>query len=52
MKISGNDITVKRGQDNTTAAEHVLGAPIFSITAADAELIEVGDDFGFDGNVI
>jgi hypothetical protein len=52
IKISGNDITVKRGQDNTTAAEHVLGAPIFSITAADAELIEVGDDFGFDGNVI
>ena len=51
-KISGNDITVKRGQDNTKAAEHVLGAPIFSITAADAELIEVGDDFGFDGNVI
>ena len=52
MKISGNDITVKRGQDNTKAAEHVLGAPIFSITAADAEFIEVGDDFGFDGNVI
>ena len=51
-KISGNDITVKRGQDNTKAAEHVLGAPIFSIIAADAEFIEVCDDFGFDGNVI
>ena len=50
-KISGNDLTVKRGQFNTTAQEHVLGAKVYEITSADADLIEVGDDFGFDGSV-
>ena len=47
--IDGNKITVERGRDNTTIKEHVKGQPIKAITAADTELIEMGDDFGFDG---
>jgi len=47
--IDGNKITVDRGRDNTTIKEHVKGQPIKAITAADTELIEMGDDFGFDG---
>jgi len=50
-KVSGNKLTVKRGQDTSTAAEHVLGAGVATITANDANFIEVGDDFGFDGSV-
>ena len=50
-KVSGNKLTVKRGQDTSTAAEHVLGAGVATITANDATFIEVGDDFGFDGSV-
>ena len=47
--ISSNQITVVRGQDGTTAAAHVAGADIGTITSDDNDLIEVGDDFGFDG---
>ena len=43
-----NELVVLRGQDGTTAAGHVAGADIGRITSADNELIEVGDDFGFD----
>ena len=50
-KVSGNKLTVKRGQDTSTAAEHVLGAGVATITTADADFIEIGDDFGFDGTV-
>ena len=50
-KISGNDLTVKRGQYNTAPQEHVLGAKVYEITSSDADLIEVGDDFGFDGTI-
>ena len=50
-KIDGNNLTVKRGQYNTAPQEHVLGAKVYEITSADADLIEVGDDFGFDGSV-
>lgn len=50
-KVSGNKLTVKRGQDTSTAAEHVLGAGVATITADDANFIEVGDDFGFDGSI-
>ena len=50
-KVSGNKLTVKRGQDTSTAAEHVLGSGVATITAADNDLIEIGDDFGFDGTV-
>ena len=49
-KINGNEITVLRGQDGTTAAGHVKGSNVGKITEADNLLIEVGDDFGFDGS--
>ena len=49
-KKSGNTLTVNRGQDGTTAASHVAGTSVGSITAADNNLIEFGDDFGFSGD--
>ena len=48
-KISGDLITVLRGQDGTVPEGHVAGADIGKITEADNVLIETGDDFGFDG---
>ena len=45
----GNEITIERGQDSTTAVGHLRGDAIKSITEADSVLIEEGDDFGFDG---
>jgi hypothetical protein len=48
--ISGNVLTVERGKDNTTITSHLTGAAIKSITSADNELIETGDDFGFSGS--
>jgi len=48
---SGNIITVERGKDNTTITPHLAGAQIKSITNADNDLIESGDDFGFSGTV-
>ena len=47
--ISGNKITVERGKDNTKISKHVKGEEIKSITTADNNLIEFGDDFGFNG---
>ena len=47
--ISGNEISVKRAQDGTTAKAHVRGAAIKAITDTDDDLIEMGDDFGFSG---
>ena len=49
--ISGNKITVARGQDGTTVVSHVKGSPIKVINAADDALIEEGDDFGFSGDI-
>ena len=49
--ISGNKITVNRGQDNTTIMSHVKGSPIKVINDADDALIEEGDDFGFSGTI-
>ena len=49
--ISGNKITVNRGQDNTTIVSHVKGSPIKVINDADDALIEEGDDFGFSGTI-
>jgi hypothetical protein len=46
---SGNELTVTRGSYNTGIGEHVLGTNILLITQEDNALIEVGDDFGFDG---
>ena len=48
---SGNKLIVDRARDKTTAEEHVLGAPVGRITVADNSLIELGDNFGFDGTV-
>ncbi len=49
--ISGNKITVARGQDGTTVASNVKGSPIKVINAADDALIQEGDDFGFSGDI-
>ncbi len=48
---SGNKITVERGQDGSTIADHLKGAAIHSITSADNDMIELGDDFGFSGSI-
>jgi hypothetical protein len=48
--VSGNVLTVERGRDGTTITSHLAGAEIKSITSADNELIETGDDFGFSGS--
>ena len=48
--ITDNKLTVKRGQDKTTATSHVLGASVLGIEAADANFIDIGDNFGFDGS--
>ena len=50
-KVNGNKLTVKRGQNATSATSHVNGAPIMGIEAADADFIDIGDNFGFDGSV-
>jgi len=46
---TSNQLTVKRGADNTIAAPHVLGSAVNLIVAADNALIQAGDDFGFSG---
>jgi|TARA_B100001964_G_scaffold106955_1_gene119504 hypothetical protein len=56
--VTGNKLSVKRGQDNTTVQNHVLGAKVLGIdytdnaagVGVDSALIQFGDDFGFDGN--
>jgi hypothetical protein len=45
--ISGQNVTVFRGHDNTIAAKHEHNAPIGVLNTADDALIEFGDDFGF-----
>jgi len=47
--ITGNKITVNRGQDGSTISIHLGGTAVHKIDAADDALIEVGDDFGFSG---
>jgi hypothetical protein len=47
---SGNKVTVERGYDSTSSTNHVSGAEVKLITAADANLIQFGDDFGFSGS--
>ena len=46
--ISGKNVTVFRGHDNTTPAKHEHGASIGVLSATDNASIEFGDDFGFD----
>ena len=50
--ITDNKLTVLRGQDGTTVSEHLRGAPVHIINAADNALIEEGDDFGFSGSIV
>ena len=45
--ISGNILTVLRGQDGTSIESHNEGDSIDAITTADNELVEMDDDFGF-----
>jgi hypothetical protein len=47
---SGNKLSVERAYDSTTASKHVSGSNVNLITTADAPLIELGDNFGFDGS--
>ena len=53
--VTGNKLTVKRNQDNTTPQNHVKGAQVMGINYPgsddDNALIEFGDNFGFDGSV-
>ena len=52
-KITGNKLTVKRGQDSTIAKEHVRGTGVKGIDYTgreDSNIVELGDDFGFDGS--
>ena len=46
-KKSGNNLTVKRGHENTTAAAHINGSNVYLITAADNAFLDSEDDFGF-----
>lgn len=47
--IAGNNLTVIRGSNKTEASSHVLGTGIRKVTIQDDSLIEIGDDFGFNG---
>ena len=52
-KITSNKLTVERGQDSTIAKAHVKGTGVKGIDYSpreDSNLIELGDDFGFDGS--
>ena len=49
-KVTGSKITIDRARDNTIAKDHVKGTALKSITQTDNDLIEIGDDFGFDGD--
>lgn len=49
--VSGNTLTVRRGQDSTAILSHISGSEVKLITAADDLLIEPGDDFGFSGSL-
>lgn len=49
---TGNVLTVDRGRDNTTITPHLSGAEVKSITTTDNSLVEIGDDFGFDGQTL
>ena len=46
-EIDGNNLVVRRGEDGTSAAEHIQGSTVDLIDTADDALIEMGDDFGF-----
>jgi len=52
-KITGNKLTVSRGEDSTIAKAHVRGTGVKGIDYSpreDSNIVELGDDFGFDGS--
>ena len=52
--ITGNKLNVKRGQDTSIAKAHVRGTAVNGIDYSpreDSDLVEFGDDFGFDGTI-
>ena len=49
--ISGNTIKVLRGKDNSSISPHYEGDPINVITQEDNELINYGDNFGFNEDI-
>ena len=46
-EIAANKLTVRRGEDRTSAISHTNNDPINAVNDADDALIEIGDDFGF-----
>jgi len=46
-EISGNSVIISRAQFGTKVAEHFTGDKLSQVDAQDADLIEVGDEFGF-----
>jgi hypothetical protein len=46
-KKSGNNLTVVRAYEGTTAAAHASGANVFLVNDADDALLDSEDDFGF-----
>ncbi len=48
--ISGNTLTVNRGQDGTTKAVHIIDAAVNVVNTVDDAMVELGDDFGFSEN--
>ena len=49
---SDSKILVRRAQNGTVATAHVSGTNVTEITSADDNLINLGDDFGFDGGFV
>jgi hypothetical protein len=49
--VTGNRLSVRRAQDKSPLQNHLLGEKVYTITQADNAQIEVGDNFGFDGNL-
>jgi hypothetical protein len=48
IRISDVNVRVERGSYGTKITQHVAGTAIKNITVQDNDLIEVGDNFGFD----
>ncbi|MFZ9740291.1 MAG: tail sheath stabilizer and completion protein [Candidatus Nanopelagicaceae bacterium] len=46
-----NTVTVVRGSYKTKATDHVSGTGVEKVVPADNDLIQPGDDFGFDGRL-
>jgi hypothetical protein len=49
--LSGNELTVYRAYDGSTAADHAHNASVDILNASDDALIDPGDDFGFNETV-